>query len=80
MQIPTGILADTLGPRRILALGGLIGGAGSILFGLAPTLDGALFGRTLIGLGVSVTFIAMLKLIAVWFEEDRFATWSASAC
>lgn len=74
MQIPTGILADTLGPRRILALGGLVGGAGSFLFGMAPTLELALVGRTLIGLGVSVTFIAMLKLIAVWFEENRFAT------
>lgn len=74
MQIPTGILADTLGPRRILALGGLVGGAGSFLFGMAPTLELALVGRTLVGLGVSVTFIAMLKLIAVWFEENRFAT------
>ncbi|MFV5214549.1 MFS transporter [Azonexus caeni] len=74
MQIPTGILADTLGPRRILALGGLVGGIGSLLFGFAPSLDLALAGRTLVGLGVSVTFIAMLKLIAVWFEESRFAT------
>jgi len=74
MQIPTGILADTLGPRRILVLGGVVGGAGSFLFGFAPSLDWALAGRTLIGLGVSVTFIAMLKLIAVWFEENRFAT------
>lgn len=74
MQIPTGILADTLGPRRILALGGIIGGLGSLLFGFAPTLDLALAGRTLVGLGVSVTFIAMLKLVAVWFEENRFAT------
>ena len=74
MQIPTGILADTLGPRRILLLGGIIGGIGSLLFGMAPSLDVALVGRTLIGLGVSVTFIAMLKLIAVWFEENRFAT------
>lgn len=74
MQIPTGILADTLGPRRILALGGMIGGVGSLLFGFAPTLEVALLGRTLVGLGVSVTFIAMLKLVAVWFEENRFAT------
>lgn len=74
MQVPTGILADTLGPRRILLLGGLIGGGGSFLFGFAPTLELALIGRTLVGLGVSVTFIAMLKLIAVWFEENRFAT------
>jgi hypothetical protein len=66
--------ADTLGPRKILALGAVIGGLGSFMFGLAPSLDWALAGRTLIGLGVSVTFIAMLKLIAVWFEENRFAT------
>lgn len=74
MQVPTGIMVDTLGPRRILLLGGIVGGAGSLLFGLAPSLEVALAGRTLIGLGVSVTFIAMLKIIAVWFEENRFAT------
>jgi predicted MFS family arabinose efflux permease len=34
----------------------------------------AVAGRTLAGLGVSVAFIAMLKLIAVWYEESRFAT------
>ena len=74
MQVPVGVLADTLGPRKILALGGLVAGAGSLLFGLAPTFDVAVVGRTLVGLGVSVAFIAMLKLIAVWYEERRFAT------
>ena len=74
MQIPTGVLADTLGPRKILTLGGIVAGAGSLLFGLAPTFELALIGRTLVGLGVSVAFIALLKLVAVWFEERRFAT------
>ncbi len=74
MQVPTGILVDTLGPRRILLIGGLTAGGGSLLFGIAPSLDAALVGRTLIGLGVSVVFIAMLKFIAVWFEEQRFAS------
>ena len=74
MQVPTGVLADTLGPRRILFLGGLVAGAGSLLFGLAPSFEMAFVGRLLVGLGVSVTFIAMLKLIAVWYEESRFAT------
>ncbi len=73
-QVPTGILADTLGPRRILFIGGLVAGGGSLLFGLAPNFTLAFVGRTLVGLGVSVTFIAMLKLVAVWFEERRFAT------
>ncbi|MBZ4211376.1 MAG: MFS transporter [Rhodoferax sp.] len=74
MQVPTGILVDTLGPRRILLIGGLVGGVGSLLFALASGLELALVGRTLIGLGVSVTFIAMLKIIAVSFDERRFAT------
>jgi predicted MFS family arabinose efflux permease len=74
MQVPTGILVDTLGPRRILFLGGLVAGGGSLLFGMADSLNAALVGRTLVGLGVSVVFIAMLKIIAVWFEERRFAT------
>jgi MFS family permease len=74
MQVPTGVLADTLGPRRLLFWGGLIAGAGSLMFGLAPDFGMAFAGRTLVGLGVSVTFIAMLKLIAIGFEERRFAT------
>ncbi len=74
MQVPTGILVDSFGARRILLLGGVVGGTGSLLFGLANGLELALLGRTLIGLGVSVTFIAMLKIIAVSFEERRFAT------
>jgi predicted MFS family arabinose efflux permease len=74
MQVPTGVLVDTLGPRRILLLGGVVAGGGSLLFGSAESLNMALAGRTLVGLGVSVVFIAMLKIIAVWFEERRFAT------
>lgn len=74
MQIPTGILVDTMGPRRVVAIGGLIGGIGSVLFGLADTLAVASAGRLLIGLGVSVTFIAMLKLNAAWFHDRHFAT------
>lgn len=74
MQVPTGIFADTLGPRKILFVGGLVAGVGSLLFGLATSFEMAFAGRSLVGLGVSVTFIAMLKLVAVWFEDSRFAT------
>jgi sugar phosphate permease len=74
MQIPTGVLVDTLGPRRILAIGGLVAGAGSLLFGLADSLAVASAGRLLVGLGVSVTFISLLKLNAAWFHDRHFAT------
>jgi MFS family permease len=74
MQVPTGVLNDTVGPRRVLAAGCLAAGAGSILFGVAETVTAAIVGRTLAGLGVSVAFVSMLKLNADWFHENRFAT------
>jgi sugar phosphate permease len=74
LQIPVGVLADTLGPRWILAAGSIVAGLGSIAFALAPTWEVAAAGRTLVGIGVSVAFIAILKVSAVWFPASRFAT------
>ena len=74
MQVPTGVLNDTLGPRRVLVAGCLIAGAGSILFAVAETVTAAVIGRACAGLGVSVAFVSMLKLNADWFAERRFAT------
>jgi sugar phosphate permease len=74
MQVPSGVLADTLGPRKVLAAGGFVAAAGSILFASAHSLSVAAIGRTLVGLGVSVAFICVMKLNANWFDERRFAT------
>jgi predicted MFS family arabinose efflux permease len=74
LQIPVGVLADTLGPRRLLSGGSAIAAAGSLLFALAPAWEIAALGRTLVGIGVSVAFISVLKLSAVWFTGARFAT------
>jgi predicted MFS family arabinose efflux permease len=74
VQIPTGILVDTVGPRRTLLAGGLLAATGSLMFGMAPDLGTAMVGRTVTGLGVAVVFVAMLKLIALWFPESRFAS------
>ncbi len=74
LQIPVGVLADTLGPRRILTFGSLLAGIGSIAFALAPTWEVAALGRTLVGVGVAVAFIGILKVSAVWFPANRFAT------
>lgn len=74
MQVPTGVLVDTFGVRRVVAFGGLVAGAGSIVFGSASDLGTAAVGRLLVGLGVSFTFLAMLKINALWFRERHFAT------
>ena len=54
MQIPAGVLADTIGIRGAVSVGNLVAGLGSILFGLAGSFEAAALGRFLVGLGVSV--------------------------
>ena len=73
MALVAGSLADTLGPRWTLALGGATMGLGAALFGLAPTFGVAFAGRLLVGLGASVMLIAWLSLAAAWFRPDEFA-------
>lgn len=74
MQIPTGILADTLGVRKTVTYGTLLAGIGSIIFGLAPEIRLAFLGRLLVGLGVSVIFICILKFLSQWFQTKEFAS------
>jgi len=74
MQIPAGILSDRVGPRRLIAMGCLIVAGGAALFGLTPDYSGAVIGRLFIGLGSSVLFVSMIKLIAVHFPPHQFAT------
>lgn len=73
MQIPTGLLADHWGPRRTLTLGAALTAVGTALFAAADTYALVAAGRLLIGAGVGVAFVCMLKLSTHWFAPSRFA-------
>jgi len=79
MQIPTGILADRIGPRRLLTAGAVGCTAGALVCGLAPNAFWAGAGRLLIGATVSVSFVVTLKLAAHWFPPRAFAMISGIA-
>ena len=74
MQIPTGVLVDTVGVRRVVALGAGLAGLGTLLFALSQSVFDAVAARVLVGLGIGVMFIALLKFNAVSFHERHFAT------
>ena len=76
MQIPSGVIADTLGTRTSVVSGNLVAGLGSIVFGLAPSFETACLGRFLVGLGVSVVFVSIMKNNSVWFHEKVFGMMS----
>lgn len=74
MQLPTGLLSDTWGPRRTITLFLCAACAGSVLLGLTTSPTGAIFGRLLVGLGVSTLFVCTLKILAEWFSIREFVT------
>lgn len=79
MQIPTGILADIWGPRKLLTAGALIASLGSLFFAYSGDFALAALGRLLIGAAVSVAFISMLKLASHWLHPRQFALASGMA-
>ena len=79
MQIPTGILADIWGPRRLLTAGAFLAAVGALLFAMAPTIFWAYLGRFLIGGAVAVAFVGNLKLASEWFPARYFAMVSGAA-
>lgn len=72
LQLPAGVVADTLGPRYSVGIAMLIAGIGSAIFGLAPSFEWAWAGRLLMGLGVSFTFVGLMKYNSLWFPERRY--------
>ncbi len=74
MQIPAGILADTLGTRKTVAAGSLVTAISTVVFALSHTIILACIARFLLGLGLSVTYVCILKTITQWFKEKEFAT------
>jgi predicted MFS family arabinose efflux permease len=73
VQIPTGLLADRWGPRRVLTLGAALTAAGTVVFALAPAVAWADAGRFAIGAAAGVAFVSMLKLASHWMHARQFA-------
>ncbi len=74
MQIPSGLLVDAVGPRRVGTAAAVAAAIGIILFALADRLWIATLGRALVGASVAVAFVACMKLAGHWFPANRFAT------
>ena len=74
MQIPTGLLSDSWGPRRTISLFLIIACAGSVLLAMASSPFWAVTGRVLVGLGVSTLFVCTLKILSQWFHAREFAS------
>lgn len=72
MQLPTGLLVDRWGPRYTVSFFFVIAALGALLMSHTNSLATAVFGRVMVGLGVSTLFVSNFKLIAEWFAPRQF--------
>lgn len=73
MQIPTGILIDLLGARKLLIAGSLVAAGGAFIFGSTHSFALACVGRAVIGASSAVGWVVLLKLTTHWFPARKFA-------
>ena len=73
-QIPMGPMLDRIGPRIVIPLSSLIGSAGAFLFAFGQTFTAALFGRILIGVGMSSVLMGSFKVFVLRFPPEKFST------
>jgi len=93
MQIPTGLLVDRYGPRRVLTAAALLMGTGQVLFAIADSYGLGLVARAVLGMGdamavdlaphgirantIGPTFV-QTPLTRPFFERAAFKDWVLS--
>ena len=71
MQIPVGALLDRFGPRNLLLSGITILTLAQLGFAFADTFTLGVVARVFVGMGDSMVFVPLLRLVSLWFPPLR---------
>lgn len=71
LQIPVGVLVDRFGPRVMIATGAALMAVGQLQLAAAASVPAGVVGRVFVGAGDAMTFIAVIRLIPLWFPTRR---------
>ncbi len=74
MQLPAGVLADVLGPRKSILWFTALTCIGGALFWLSYRYELLLAAQVIMGIGTSVFYINAVTVIIRWFPPERKAT------
>ncbi|MDR7299866.1 MFS transporter [Haloactinomyces albus] len=72
MQIPTGLLVDRFGSRRVLTAAALLLGCGQVLFAVAESYPLGLAARAVLGIGDALTWVSVLRLVTAYFPPGIY--------
>lgn len=73
MQIPSGILLDRYGARKLTSIAILLCACGTLLFSQTHSFVIACFARLLIGFGAAFATTSYMKISSIWFSPQYFA-------
>jgi CP family cyanate transporter-like MFS transporter len=69
-----GVMADKFGPRKIIGIGSVLIGIGGTLRSLSPDIGTFLQSTLLVGIGLSLAFPNLPKIIGISFKQDFVGT------
>ncbi len=72
MQVPTGLLVDRFGPRRLLITAACTMAAAQLAFALIQSYPAALLARAALGCGDALTFVSVIRFAAEDFAPRRY--------
>ncbi len=72
MQVPTGLLVDRFGPRRLLITAACIMALAQLAFAVVGSYPAALLARAVLGCGDALTFVSVIRFAAQDFAPRRF--------
>ena len=72
MQVPTGLLVDRFGPRRLLITAAVTMAAAQLAFALIPSYPAALLARAALGCGDALTFVSVIRFAVQDFPARRY--------
>lgn len=76
-QIPTGILLDKIGVKKVCSLAAAVCSTGMFIFVSTNNYNVAILGQILIGFSSAFALISMFKIITVWFPQNLISIFTA---
>ena len=71
IELPSGVLSDRLGKRKLLIIGLVLSAGGAFICYITPSIYLLIVGRALWGLGTAIYFIISTELILDLFDSNR---------
>ena len=77
MQIPGGMITDRLGVERALLISVIFMLGGNLISAVISTIEVAIVGRVIAGIGTGLSFVSTMKLVAIYAPRGRTGTFQA---